>query len=376
MGCGSSSTSSPSVALLEQLALEQRLLEEAESARLRRVTRSSGAGEEWLAIYREVGEVLGGLLAGVEARDQEERLRVAAEEVLLEEMLAMATETVMTEVLEDDHVRREVSAVMGGLIVGLELDMRCRRETGEVLRGLLGAVEENVEVRGQVAETLDFMKSLVERVTLALQEKDESDFANQQEAAITRVKQGWLLKLGHFRKNWKRRWFVLDGGILRYYVYPLDVPPYGSNLRGEINLEGYFVRKFPENSGKFELISLSDELAKRKEQQQRLSLSLEGLYSRSRASSKIKKTASTTIDAEDKSNAEAWIDSIRKQQEHYFPVDTFFSEVDDYDTVFAEGPLGRKTRLSPWVDRWFVLKINKLGMSQFYYHSEESVVVF
>jgi hypothetical protein len=38
---------------------------------------------------------------------------------------------------------------------------------------------------------------------------------------------GWLVKQGHKVKNWKRRWFVLRGGILSYHKSPRDVKPQG-----------------------------------------------------------------------------------------------------------------------------------------------------
>ena len=32
--------------------------------------------------------------------------------------------------------------------------------------------------------------------------------------------EGWLLKEGHFAKNWKRRFFVLERGVLEYFESP------------------------------------------------------------------------------------------------------------------------------------------------------------
>lgn len=29
---------------------------------------------------------------------------------------------------------------------------------------------------------------------------------------------GWLIKLGRFRKTWKRRWFILGEGTISYYL--------------------------------------------------------------------------------------------------------------------------------------------------------------
>jgi hypothetical protein len=47
---------------------------------------------------------------------------------------------------------------------------------------------------------------------------------------------GWLSKEGHFIKNWKKRYFVLNQGYLRYYERAIDEPPYGVSLKGEVKL--------------------------------------------------------------------------------------------------------------------------------------------
>jgi hypothetical protein len=52
------------------------------------------------------------------------------------------------------------------------------------------------------------------------------------------LKKGFILKEGHLVKNWKNRFFVLDGGVMTYYESSTDKPPYGVNKKGEIILKG------------------------------------------------------------------------------------------------------------------------------------------
>jgi hypothetical protein len=50
------------------------------------------------------------------------------------------------------------------------------------------------------------------------------------------LKTGWCNKQGHFISSIKKRYFVLDSGIINYYVDRTDKPPYGSNYKGSVNL--------------------------------------------------------------------------------------------------------------------------------------------
>ena len=45
---------------------------------------------------------------------------------------------------------------------------------------------------------------------------------------------GWLQKQGHFVRNWKKRFFVLEMGRLQYFEKksPKEGPPYGVNSKG------------------------------------------------------------------------------------------------------------------------------------------------
>lgn len=52
---------------------------------------------------------------------------------------------------------------------------------------------------------------------------------------------GFLMKEGHEVKNWKKRYFVMELGVMKYYVSPLHHYPYGEELKGELNLAGYEV---------------------------------------------------------------------------------------------------------------------------------------
>jgi PH domain/Swiss Army Knife protein, DSP-PTPase phosphatase domain len=57
---------------------------------------------------------------------------------------------------------------------------------------------------------------------------------------------GYLLKLGHVRKNWKRRWFVLHCATLAYFKSPRDSSPAGEvpiDQVRSISLEHSFVKE-------------------------------------------------------------------------------------------------------------------------------------
>ncbi|OQR86442.1 hypothetical protein ACHHYP_10540 [Achlya hypogyna] len=63
-----------------------------------------------------------------------------------------------------------------------------------------------------------------------------SPAATHPNGALLERKSGWLWKLGHRRKNWKRRYFVLDGSVLQYYSNDVDAVKTKSKLKGEVLL--------------------------------------------------------------------------------------------------------------------------------------------
>ena len=82
------------------------------------------------------------------------------------------------------------------------------------------------------------------------------------------VKRGWAEKLGHKRKNWTRRYFLLSNGVLSYYAGSLDVYPFSTGYKGHITLKHATVTSFigkdmklaikitnpsDDNNGKFDL---------------------------------------------------------------------------------------------------------------------------
>jgi hypothetical protein len=76
---------------------------------------------------------------------------------------------------------------------------------------------------------------------------DEDDFPGAPGRAMDDLadrgihKQGWATKCGGFIKSWKRRWFVLRGQLLHYYVSE------GGEEKGTIELMGAMgVERAPE----------------------------------------------------------------------------------------------------------------------------------
>jgi hypothetical protein len=53
------------------------------------------------------------------------------------------------------------------------------------------------------------------------------------------MKRGWLTKQGrNLFKSWKKRYFVLENGLMSYYEGDLEQPPYGSKLKGQMSMRG------------------------------------------------------------------------------------------------------------------------------------------
>ncbi|KAJ1433692.1 hypothetical protein B484DRAFT_447117 [Ochromonadaceae sp. CCMP2298] len=52
------------------------------------------------------------------------------------------------------------------------------------------------------------------------------------------LKKGFLPKQGHFAKNWRTRFFVLEAGSLKYYTASTALPPYGVQFRGQMSMVG------------------------------------------------------------------------------------------------------------------------------------------
>jgi hypothetical protein len=63
--------------------------------------------------------------------------------------------------------------------------------------------------------------------------------ATKENAKIPAMKMGMVKKQGGSYKTWKTRHFVLQKGVLKYYVSESSAPPnYGNELKGEISLKG------------------------------------------------------------------------------------------------------------------------------------------
>lgn len=64
-------------------------------------------------------------------------------------------------------------------------------------------------------------------------------------STIPALMRGYINKEGGTRKNWNNRYFVLESTAsssrVTYYVASLDMPPYGKDKKGELDLKGYEV---------------------------------------------------------------------------------------------------------------------------------------
>ena len=182
------------------------------------------------------------------------------------------------------------------------------------------------------------------------------------------TKSGWLHKCGHVRKNWTKRWFVLEKGVLRYYKSALTEAPYGKRLKGEIHLD-HFVA---------ELVASGDD---------RLSLATKGeakeaptegdtdtcrfhIYNILEYKKEQKVPRRTNIfrkqehflleiKAVTQDCAQEWISAINGHIEYFYK--SKFDGLQQED-ILSEGWLEKKNVLSKkWHKRWFVLKTNKIG---------------
>lgn len=60
------------------------------------------------------------------------------------------------------------------------------------------------------------------------------------------TKKGFAKKQGQIRKNWKKRYFVLEKGVLTYFEKPALQEPYGKNKKGSLMLRpGMVCRENP-----------------------------------------------------------------------------------------------------------------------------------
>lgn len=57
---------------------------------------------------------------------------------------------------------------------------------------------------------------------------NNSTSSKEEEVSTSNTKEGYLTKKGEVVKNWKKRWFTLNGSILSYYKKPTDNVPAGT----------------------------------------------------------------------------------------------------------------------------------------------------
>ena len=324
---------------------KRRALEEAEAARVKaeqeateeaaRVKAEKEAEAARLKAEQEAAEEAARLKAEQEEREKREKEEAERHNLVVNKViLTVADDT-------EENVCQEISHDIVLCVKEQAEDEARREDVQEVVDSLYDVVEDRIAEEEEVARLAERARIAAEEAQAVLMSKVQS------------VKVGWLLKQGHVIRNWKKRWFVLDKGVLRYYVKPLDEEPFGDGLKGEMILENYVVIH---SGGKsFELRTYEDDQTNDQEQKKpglirRLSMR------RGSSATKIK-CESTIFEAEDDATALDWIEIIKIHIDHYFK--TNYEKSEAVQKIFMEGQL--EVKGIKWNQRWCCVKLNKFG---------------
>jgi hypothetical protein len=314
-------------------AARVKVAEEEAAEEAARVRAEQEAAEEAARVKaeKEAAEEAARVMAEKEAAEEAARVKVAEEEREEREREKASLE------------ERAITDIMSALVTEAEQTV-CLDLARDLLEGLVAGAED---------------RAREEPVPGVAQEQHEHE---QQAAALSAsmdesVKVGWLSKQGHVVKNWKKRWFVLQEGVLRYYTHPLQEAPFGRGLKGEMTLENYVVRRRGDRS--FELQACEDQTAAASEQRQRQPGLLRRLSTgRPNSAAKIK-CESTLLEAEHPQEARDWEARLQEHIDRHFRTD-YCEESAAAQREFMRGPLEVKGPLA-WQRRWFSLRLNKLG---------------
>ena len=109
----------------------------------------------------------------------------------------------------------------------------------------------------------------VEKVPAETTEEEDADETPTQQADASAGKgkpeltTGFMTKQGKFHKSWKRRFFVIDKGLLTYYeTETFKKSNVGKNELGKLNLRGYTVSNPSQSKEKILLSCPSDPKAR------------------------------------------------------------------------------------------------------------------
>ncbi len=278
--------------------------------------------------------------------EQEAARRKAKEERQREETTAAAISSVLQEA--EEQLCQEVASDTMSVLVE-EAETLAREEVVRDLTSLLVA-----SVESQIATEVENARLAAEEIMAWEARRAAEELQQALQKQVESIKMGWMSKQGYVFQSWKRFWFVLEKGILRYYAKPLKEAPYGQDLKGEMILENYIVKDDLENASCFELQTYEDSAASTADAETSI---FKRLSSRRLSTGSTLKIHSVVIEAENVRDAADWIFALNTHINHWFKTD--YDKKEAAQQIFMQGNLELKGIL--WSQRWFALKLNRLG---------------
>jgi chemotaxis protein histidine kinase CheA len=168
-------------------------------------------------------------------------------------------------------------------------------------------------------------------------------------AMVTAAKQGWLAHQGSILKT--KRYCVLSKGVLCLYARPLDVSPYGQDLKVEVVLNNHVLKELSDS--RFEVQTIEGNV----EHVPQVGL-LRRLSTRRRSSTTIGVEESIVLEASSDKEADDWLTIMNIQMNHFHGA-ALDEKQDLVQNIYLKGCLELKGFF--WRPIYAVLMWNRIG---------------